>query len=826
MLLKIVALCALLNVAVAAQQKKMPAEIAPYPPLTNETAIPSLPPNTVAGFDISNGTFVLNGTPIRLFAGSLQHFRIHPQHWEHRLAAAKAMGLNAVQTLIPWMMMERNPGEFRTDGFMDIVKFLKMAQAAGLLVVLRPGPFICDGPDFGGFPWWLSQVNSDATGDGDHKQLRIRTADPAFLRRVDMFFTKLFALLRSEKLTAGQGGPIVMAQIENEYGIYGSDKAYLAHLRDAWKAGLGDGVVIHSTDPSTPEVLGGSRIPGVLQTIDFGYTSDPANQFATLKASQAITNPGAPQPLMCSEIYPGTLTYWGDSVFPLVYNPAAVAASIDLLLNTDHCQGSTSFALWLFASNTDFGYWGGTLFLGKWRALVPSYDFGAPVDEAGVIRPLFYMLQKVLEKHGATTTPPPAQPPVKAYGTVAMGESVSLWEALPALVPQPVASATVRTAEELGQGYGYTLYTAPIPAYQSSPNPGVLMGGMRDRALVYLDRTTLHQTCGRGATVDADSCTPGVGGTHAPAQLDILVENLGRVTGGETDSELTWRGINRYVSINGQAVANYTIAPLPLNNTATLSKLWKPTHASSHASASPMPTFFRGKFTIPAGGRADTFLTLLGWGKGQAWVNGNNLARYWSIGPQYSHYCPAGFLLEGENEVVLFETGSPDANLTVTFEAAHTVWPPPRPPQACPAGFTPHARGLWSNPEPCGHYPARPNCTTKDDVNNTAPLCAQKCKSTVGCKAFELFASQSCFIFVDKLEEPFVANEQCLTCVMNKAATPASAPATPANNIANADMKEPTDASDLTDFDAAKAEVVRLRAKLAETVAGCAATTP
>ena len=208
----------------------------------------------LAGFQVGmNGTFLLNGAPIRLFAGSLQHFRIHPDHWEHRLALAKAMGLNAVQTLIPWMMMEPTPGEFVTDGFMDIVKFAKLCQAAGLLIVLRPGPFICDGPDYGGFPWWLTQQNTPATTNPDDpgSVLRVRSADPAFLNRVDLFFGKLFALLREENLTADLGGPIIMAQVDNEYGLFGTDQEYLQHIRATWRQGLGNGVVIHSTDPAS-----------------------------------------------------------------------------------------------------------------------------------------------------------------------------------------------------------------------------------------------------------------------------------------------------------------------------------------------------------------------------------------------------------------------------------------------------------------------------------------------------------------------------------------------------------------------------------------------
>ena len=248
----------------------------------------------------------------------------------------------------------------------------------------------------------------------------------------------------------------------------------------------------------------------------------------------------------------------------------------------EHCEGSTSFALWLFASCTDFGFWGGTLFLGSWKALVPSYDFGAPVDEAGVVRPLFFLLRDVLKKHGATipTGPLPTQPPVKAYGAVTMAESVTLWDALRLLQPRPVASPTVRGMEELGQGYGFILYTAPIPAYQRNMAPSVTMGGMRDRAQLFLNHVP-HQVCGRPfgvVSVDDVVCSTAKAwdGPAPASQLDILVENLGRPTGGVEDAELSFRGIDRWVSVNAQSLGNWSISTLPLDNIASLAPAWRP----------------------------------------------------------------------------------------------------------------------------------------------------------------------------------------------------------------------------------------------------------
>eukprot|EP00039_Didymoeca_costata_P032588 m.38438 g.38438 ORF g.38438 m.38438 type:complete len:754 (+) comp9436_c0_seq1:413-2674(+) len=720
--------------------------------------------NKTAGFQLGNGTFLLNGDPIRLYAGSLQHFRIHPQHWQHRLTLARAMGLNAVQTLIPWMMMEPTPGEFVTAGFLDIVKFLQLAQETNLLVVLRPGPFICDGPDYGGFPWWLTQNNPQ---EGTSSNLRVRTADTAFLNRVDLFFGKLFSMLREANLTADLGGPVIMAQIDNEYGLFGADPQYLAHLRDFWRQGLGNGVVIHSTDPASPRVLAGSRLQGVLQTVDFGF-GDPAQYFATLRESQRLVSQ-KPQPQMVSEIYPGYLTYIGGNQFPIAYDPNKFANFLDTILDTEHCGGNTSFALWLFAACTDFGFWGGTLWgyqSSTLTLLTPTYDFGAPVDEAGKIRPLFFLLRDVLKKHGAIipSSPLPPAPPVYAYGQVVMNQTISLWDALQVLQPSPVVSPTVKTMEELGQGYGYILYSTQIPSFDTVGAVNVDIGGIRDRALVYFNHS-LYQTCSRGNTVDTTVCTsptPSARGKN----LDILVENQGRPTGGYIDVELTFRGISRHVALNGQLLGNWTIYPLPLNNTDSLKPIWKQQKGGIRQPASASyPTFYRGSLTIAEGKLGDTFLTLLGWQKGQAWVNGFNIARYWSIGPQFSFYCPAGFLKEGVNEVLLLETSGAPQNLTVEFKDAHTIVGPPSPtPQQCPQGWSAHAPGFWQNTWP--HCEGSGPCH-QDNVNITTGACANKCNLTKGCLAFEIFQPEpkACYLFIDALQTPFSPDPDCFVCV-------------------------------------------------------------
>ena len=546
-------------------------------------------------------------------------------------------------------------------------------------------------------------------------------------------------------------------------------------------------MVLHSTDPADPAVLAASRTPGVLQTVDFATRGNVAADFATLKASQKLNSKVA-QPLMVSEFYPGYITSDGEKQFPIVYDPTMVASQLDKVLNTTYCGGSTSFALWLFAACSDFGFWGGTLWAYQSKSLgvlTPSYDVGAPVDESGGIRPLFHMLQAVLKRHGANTSSVlPPSPPVAAFGKVVMTKRLPLWRALQALAPNPARSGTVRTMEELQQGYGYIHYSTPVPHFEAPSAGSLVLSGMRDRALVYFDRK-LYQTCTRGDTVDAVVCSAAAAAQRVE-QLDILVENQGRVTGGVIGTELPWRGIRQYVTLDGRILANWTITPLPLNNTQALAPLW----SSGDADQVAGPAFFRAEFTIATGELADTFLTLPGWQKGQAFINGHNLARYVSTGPQFSFYCPAGFLKVGTNELILFETDGAPSNRTVEFTAMQTVVgpkpapapapPPPGPPPPCPTGYDSHAPGLWSNCK----LGVSSTCIDDKAIVTTA-ACAEKCNATKSCLAFEVYqvsGQKTCYLFIHELKLPFIPDKDCLACVKHGGAptpVPPSPPAPP-----------------------------------------------
>ena len=352
---------------------------------------------------------------------------------------------------------------------------------------------------------------------------------------------------------------------------------------------------------------------------------------------------------------------WGDAAFPK--GSINISGPLDTMLSMVDAQGfafNASFTLWLFTGVTDFGFMGGNVQGATF--LTPSYDFGAPVTESGVLRPLYAELQGVLAKHGATvgSGPPPAPPPVAAFPPVTMTQALPLLDpaVLAALTPNPIASNTPRGMEELGVGYGYVLYSSTLDHAPELPTSGVsiALGGMHDRALVMLrGRPTLvcntpWDACGSadcGAVPNLTKAAVQANVTVGPS-VDLLVENRGRSCYGNA-MEVPTTGITRWVQANGRALPGYQIYPLGTmdNVSAVLAPLWQTNAVSSN----PSPAFYRGTFNIAPGAVADTYLNLRGWGKGQAYVNGHALARFFDVGPQYTHYCPAGFLAEGVNEV-------------------------------------------------------------------------------------------------------------------------------------------------------------------------------
>ncbi|MFC4059943.1 beta-galactosidase family protein [Planomonospora corallina] len=576
--------------------------------------------------------FLLDGAEFRVLSGAAHYFRTRPEQWPHRLRTLRAMGLNTVETYVPWNLHEPRPGELRRLAELDA--FLSAAAEAGLLAIVRPGPYICAEWDNGGLPSWLTA----ALGR------RVRTRDPEYLDRVDRFFDAVVPVVARHQVT--RGGNVIMVQVENEYGSYGSDAVYLRHLAEGLVA-RGVEVPLFTSDGPEDHMLTGGSIPGVLATVNFG--SRPEEAFAALRRHRPA------DPLFCMEFWNGWFDHWGRE--HTVRDAADAADTLERLLAL-----GASVNLYMAHGGTNFGTAAGAnrageLADGEYRPVVTSYDYDAPIDERGAPTEKFWRFREILTRYGAAPAgvpgavpgglpggvsgglpEPPPLPPVLPAGRVALTESVSLFDALPALAGPPVTSGTPPTFEELGLDHGLVLYRLAVPGPRQ-PYP-LAVDGLRDRAHLYVDgeRVAVLER-GREHPVPV----PG------PATVELLVESMGR-TGygpllGETKGVAAVRHERQYLH-------GVTAWPIPLDD---VSAVPYGTGADRRC-----PAFHRG--VLEAAEPADGFLALPGWGKGYVWVNGFCLGRYWERGPQRTLYLPAPLLRAGENEITVLELdGAPDA---------------------------------------------------------------------------------------------------------------------------------------------------------------------
>ncbi|MCI1858921.1 MAG: beta-galactosidase [Sporolactobacillus sp.] len=569
--------------------------------------------------------FYLNGKPFKIISGSIHYFRVVPEYWRDRLEKLRAMGCNTVETYVPWNLHEPKQGEFHFDGWLDLRRFLKTAQELGLLAIVRPTPYICGEWEFGGFPAWL------LAEDG----MRLRCSYPPYLQAVKGYYRKLMSVLTP--LQINQGGPIILMQVENEYGAYGDEKAYLAALRDEM---IKDGVTVPLVTSDGPwgDYLDGGSLPGTLTTANFG--SKAAEQFAVLK--KHVKN----GPLMCMEFWVGWFDAWGDDVHHTT-DAAACAADLDAILQ----RGSVN--IYMFHGGTNFGFTSGANYYEKLQPDVTSYDYDAPLSEDGEITPKYRAMRRVIAKYRDV---PPLEFSTKitkqAYGRQPVAQRVSLAAVLDDLAV-PVTSPWPLSMEKIGQNTGYILYRSSLNKAISVEK--IRLIGANDRAQIYFDDK--HFTTLLDHELEKEYEVP-ESLQHA-GQLDILIENMGRVNYGPKMDDQR-KGIDGNVLLNGHGHAGWSIYALPMDAAMTakidFSKPFTPGN----------PAFYRVTFTVDQVG--DTFLDLTGWGKGCVLLNGFNLGRFWEKGPQKRLYVPGPLLRQDTNELIIFEsegTSTPE----VTFAA-------------------------------------------------------------------------------------------------------------------------------------------------------------
>lgn len=567
---------------------------------------------------------LMDNQPFQLISGAIHYFRVVPEYWEDRLLKLKACGFNCVETYIPWNLHEPKEGQFNFTGLANVEEFIKIAERVGLYVIVRPSPYICAEWEFGGLPAWLLADSN----------MRIRSSYEPFLEKVDRYFDVL--LERLKPLQETNGGPVIAMQVENEYGSYGNDKAYLEYLKNAMVS-RGIDVLLFTSDGPTDACLHGGTIDNVLATVNFG--SNPKKYFPKLQEYHPNT------PNICMEYWNGWFDHWGEKHHTRDPQDAADTFS-EMLEDGAHVN------FYMFHGGTNFGFYNGANYDEEYAPTITSYDYDCPLSETGDLTPKFYAVREVIAKHkdiGELVLPAPI--PKMNYGTVHMKESAKLFDIVNK-ISQPVYKTHPETMEKLGQDYGFVLYRTTVKGpLETVP---LTIQEVRDRAIVFVNGK-YHGVIDRWKNHTLDIQVPKEG-----IQLDILVENMGRINYGPLMMDP--KGITEGVRVGRQFQFHWEIYCLPLDNVENVEYAEKPIEDQT-------PAFYRGTVEIQEIG--DTFIELPHWTKGVVFINGFNVGRYWEIGPQKTLYVPGPLLKEGSNEIVIFElhgTAKPEIQLVDTHD--------------------------------------------------------------------------------------------------------------------------------------------------------------
>ena len=599
-----------------------------------------LPPVSAARkggtFTVSDKTFLLNGKPFVVKAAELHYPRIPRPYWEHRIKMCKALGMNTVCLYVFWNIHEQQEGKFDFTGNNDVAEFCRLAQRNGLYVIVRPGPYVCAEWEMGGLPWWLLKK----------KDIRLREPDPYFMERVKLFERKVGEQLAS--LTIQNGGPIIMVQVENEYGSYGKNKAYVSAIRDIVRRSGFDKVTLFQCDWASNFEKNG--LDDLVWTMNFGTGADIDQQFRRL----GELRPNAPQ--MCSEFWSGWFDKWGARHET---RPAkAMVEGIDEMLSK-----GISFSLYMTHGGTSFGHWAGANSPG-FAPDVTSYDYDAPINEYGQATPKYWELRHTMEKYndgGKLPAPPKAPMPVITIPKFVLTEYAPLGNGM----GSSVQSRDIRSFEDMDMGWGIADYSTALPKI---PVESMLtLNEPHDFAQVFVDGKYI----GKIDRVKNEK-TLMLPPVEKGAELCIRIEAMGRINFGRAIKD--YKGITKEVTISTEMdgheaswnLKNWTIVPIPDNYETAVKALSVGTETSKrtrqHANLLTKAGYYRGHFTLRKPG--DTFLNMEAFGKGQVYVNGHAIGRFWNIGPQQTLYLPGCWLKQGRNEVIVLDVVGPKGEPT------------------------------------------------------------------------------------------------------------------------------------------------------------------
>ena len=574
-------------------------------------------------FTVEGAAFLLNGKPFQAIAGEMHYTRIPREYWTHRIQMAKAMGLNTIATYVFWNVHEPRPGVYDFSGNNDLAGFIRAIQAEGLHVLLRAGPYSCAEWEFGGFPAWLLKDPKMKTA--------LRSNDDAFMVPAARWMKRLAE--ETAPLLIANGGPILAVQVENEYGNFSNEHAYMQHMLQIFQStGFRDSL-LYTVDPS--KALPNGCLDGILSGVNFG-TGNAEHGLGTLAAMR----PG--QPLFATEYWPG----W----FDLFGHPHETRKLEPQLKDIEYILGhGASINIYVFHGGTNFGMMAGaSASTGNYRGNVTSYDYDAPLDEAGHPTPKFFAYRDLILKYSKQPKlPVPKVPDVVAIPEFEISPAGNFWMNL----PKPIPSEELLTMEQVDQAYGYILYYRRLTE-QDSPGP-LVFDPVHDFAQVYGEHRpdpplrsdpVFEPNPVLVGTLDRHYNQTTVELTYGPRdELYILVENTGRLN-STRNMRTEWKGI-KSATLSGTPLKNWQIYSLPMESPEVSSLQGKANSIGPH--------FGLGTFNLDRVG--DAFLDISALGKGVIWINGHALGRFWNIGPQQTLYVPAPWLKKGRNEVAIFD---------------------------------------------------------------------------------------------------------------------------------------------------------------------------
>ena len=607
-------------------------------------------------FTVGDKTFLLNGEPFIVKAAEVHYPRIPRPYWEHRIQMCRALGMNAVCIYIFWNIHEQREGVFDFTGQNDVAEFCRLAQKNGMYVIVRPGPYVCAEWEMGGLPWWLLKK----------KDIKLRERDPYFMERVKIFEEKVGEQLRP--LTIQRGGPIIMVQVENEYGSYGEDKPYVSEIRDCLRkiydqappSAPEGATIVASTDSKTIEApsgaVGGAGIllfqcdwssnfeknglDDLTWTMNFGTGANIDQQFRRL----GELRPNAPK--MCSEFWSGWFDKWGAR--------HETRPAKDMVEGMDEMLSKgISFSLYMTHGGTSFGHWAGANSPG-FAPDVTSYDYDAPINEYGLTTPKYFELRTMMQKYSDKKLPAVPKPaaPIITVPKFELKEFKPFVYGCDSIAKQ----GGLMTFEEMDFGWGSMMYETTLPEIATQ---SVLTADIHDYAQFFINGKYVGKT--DRVKNEKSIVLPAV---KKGDRLLIVVEGMGRINFGRAIKD--FKGIVSDVTITAE-IDNHETTWKPLQWTkiripddyeTALRAFAAPADASmDKAYATDGRGYYRGYFTLKKPG--DTFLNFETWGKGQVYVNGHAMGRIWSIGPQQTLYVPGCWLKKGKNEVIVLDVVGP-----------------------------------------------------------------------------------------------------------------------------------------------------------------------